>query len=89
MYLYKLQAIRKNETTLNVITRQVEARDMNQALKSYYEILTGLKYIFLMPNQPDYMKESELCLSANTVEEYKYPLGKEWNLLINCVKAYK
>ena len=59
VYLYKLQAIGKDETTINAIIRKVEAKDINRALKGCYDMLAGLKDAFSMPNQPDYMKGVE------------------------------
>ena len=89
IYLHHLQSIVKDESALNAITKQVEAKDNNQTLKSCYDILSGLKNAFKSVDQPEYARGAELSLAATTAEEYKYPLGKEWNMLTQCVKVYR
>ncbi len=69
VYLYKLEAIRKDETFLNAITGEVGPKDINLALKNSYEVLTSLKYVFSNPNHPNYKKGVELYLTASTTEE--------------------
>ena len=77
VYLHHLQTIIKDESALNSITKQVEAKDINQILKKCYDILSGLKEAFKSKNQPEHSRGAELSLAATTAEEYRYPLGKE------------
>ena len=89
VYLHHLQTIIKDESALNSITKQVEAKDINQILKNCYDILSGLREAFKPADQLDYSRGAELSLAAITAEEYKYPLRREWNILTQCVKVHR
>ncbi len=42
-----------------------------------------------MIDQPKYEKGVEMELSIETDEAFKYPMGKEWNVLKVCVKSHR
>jgi hypothetical protein len=71
------------------ISGRVEAKDINLVLKSSYQILFSLKKIFKDKDQPEHIKGAELSLTVDIAEEFKYPVGKEWNLLLHCVRVHK
>lgn len=50
VYLHRLHTILKDESALNAIMKQVEAKDINQILKSCYDILSDLKEAFKSEN---------------------------------------
>ena len=90
VYLQRLHiTMREDHDIFKSIPGQVEARDINLVLKSSYDILFGLKEIFREKEQPEYKRGAELCLLGDVAEEFKYPMGKEWHLLLHCVRVYK
>lgn len=89
IYLHCIQVIMKYEAVFDTIPKKVEAKDINQILRSCFNILSSLKDAFKPENLSEYARGAKLSLAATTAEEYRYPLKKEWHLLALCVKLHK
>lgn len=89
VYLLSIQVIIKDESVFDQTPKRVEGKDINQILKNCFDILSSLKIAFKPKNPPQYARGAELSLAATSAEEYRYPLGKEWNLLTACIKVHK
>ena len=89
VYLGRIRNIMKDDTALDKVHKPIEAKDINQILKSCFDILSHLKEAFKPKNPPEYARGADLSLTSSLAEEFKYPLGKEWNLLAACLKLHK
>lgn len=89
VYMGRIRIIMKDHTVLDKVHKPIDAKDMNQILKNCYDILSNLKEVFKMKNPPEYGNGAELDLTASLAEEFRYPLAKEWNLLMACLKRHK
>ena len=79
----------KDDSALDKVHKPIEAKEMNLILKSCFDILALLKEAFKPKNPLEYTRGAELSLTATLAEEFRYPIGKEWNLLTACVSLHK
>lgn len=88
VYLLRIQVVMKDGSVFDKVPKYVGGKDIKAILKNCFDILSGLKTAFKPKNPPQYAKGAEISLAAATAEEYRYPLGKEWNLLTTCLKLH-
>lgn len=87
-YLHQIEVAMDDESIFAKVSKHVRGKDIIQVLKGCFDLLSGLKTAFKPKYPPQYARGAELGLITASAEEYKYPLLKEWQVLLSCVKVH-
>jgi hypothetical protein len=88
VYLLRLQVVMKDNSVFDKVPKYVGGKETKAVLKDCFDLWSSIKIAFKPKDPPQYARGAEISLAAATAEEYKYPLKKEWNLLLACLKVY-